>query len=215
MRDVYDFAKYFIKNGADFAQNTYDGNMKLQKLLVLADMAYMAQEYQQLFNDEIVVVGNGLVVEKVWLRYRNDYYGLKVDSEKFNPNFTEEEYETLNAVLGIYGFLSARELSKLIHSFKVWRMAYQNEMAENGHQTKLAVDFTAYPEDIAAVGRALKAYAETMRTPHKYELINGIKFCYDDIEMTDELIGKLERISKVCEDDAYSIGIDGGRLAIY
>lgn len=33
--------------------------------------------------------------------------------------------------------------------------------------------------------------------------------------MTDELIGKLERISKVCEDDAYSIGIDGGRLAIY
>lgn len=29
MRDVYDFAKYFIKNGADFAQNTYDGNMKL------------------------------------------------------------------------------------------------------------------------------------------------------------------------------------------
>ena len=105
MRDVYDFAKYFIKNGANFAQNTYDGNMKLQKLLVLADMAYMAQEYQQLFNDEIVVVGNGLVVEKVWLRYRNDYYGLKVDSEKFNPDFTEEEYETLNAVLGIYGFL--------------------------------------------------------------------------------------------------------------
>lgn len=63
--------------------------------------------------------------------------------------------------------------------------------------------------------RALKAHAETMRTPHKYELINGIKFCYNDIEMTDELIGKLERFSKVCEDDAYSIGIDGGRLVIY
>ena len=215
MRDVYDFAKYFIKNGADFAPNTYDGNMKLQKLLVLADMAYMAQEYQRLFNDEILVVGNGLVVEKVWLRYRNDYYSLKADSERFNPDFMEKEYEILKAVLEIYGSLSARELSKLIHSFKVWRMAFQNEMAENGPQTKLVVDFTAYPEDIAAVGRALKAHAETMRTPHKYELINGIKFCYNDIEMTDELIGKLERFSKVCEDDAYSIGIDGGRLVIY
>lgn len=215
MRDVYDFAKYFIKNGADSTPNTYDGNMKLQKLLVLADMAYMAQECQRLFNDEIFVVGNGLIVEKVWLRYRNDYYGLKADSERFNPDFMEKEYEILKAVLEIYGSLSARELSKLIHSFKVWRMAFQNEMAENGHQTKLVVDFTAYPEDIAAVGRALKAHAETMRTPHKYELINGIKFCYNDIEMTDELIGKLERFSKMCEDDAYSIGTDDGRLVIY
>lgn len=30
MRDVYDFAKFFIKSGADFTPNTYDGNMKLQ-----------------------------------------------------------------------------------------------------------------------------------------------------------------------------------------
>ena len=28
MRDVYDFAKFFIKNGADSSPNTYDGNMK-------------------------------------------------------------------------------------------------------------------------------------------------------------------------------------------
>lgn len=217
MRDVYDFAKYFIKNGADSTPNTYDGNMKLQKLLVLADMAYMAQGHQRLFNDDVLAFENGLVVEKVRLRYRNDYYGLKADSEKFNPDFTEEEYETLNAVLGIYGHLSARELSNLNHTFKVWRMAYQNGMSGNGYhnKSKSIVNFEAYPEDIAAVGRALKAYAETMRTPHKYELINGIKFYYDDIEMTDELIGKLERFSMVCEDDAYSIGIDDGRLVIY
>ena len=33
MRDVFDFAKFFIKNGADSMPNTYDGNMKLQKLV--------------------------------------------------------------------------------------------------------------------------------------------------------------------------------------
>ena len=43
MRDVYDFAKYFIKNGADSKPNTYDGNMKLQKLLVLSDLANIAE----------------------------------------------------------------------------------------------------------------------------------------------------------------------------
>ena len=42
MRDVYDFAKFFIKNGADSSPNTYDGNMKLQKLLVFAALATTA-----------------------------------------------------------------------------------------------------------------------------------------------------------------------------
>ena len=43
MRDVYDFARFFIKNGADSKPNTYDGNMKLQKLL-----ATMHEDYQSI-----------------------------------------------------------------------------------------------------------------------------------------------------------------------
>ena len=78
--------------------NTYDGNMKLQKLLVLADMAHLAQYGQPLFKDDVLALENGLVVEKVRLRYRNDYSGFKADSEKFDPDFSEEEYETLKAV---------------------------------------------------------------------------------------------------------------------
>lgn len=38
MRDVYDVAKYFIKNDADSFLNTYEGIMKLQSLLVFANM---------------------------------------------------------------------------------------------------------------------------------------------------------------------------------
>lgn len=38
MRDVYDVAKYFIKNDADSFLNTYEGDMKLQSLLVFANM---------------------------------------------------------------------------------------------------------------------------------------------------------------------------------
>ena len=78
--------------------NTYAGNMKLQKLLVLADMAHLAQYGQPLFKDDVLALENGLVVEKVRLRYRNDYSGFKADSEKFDPDFSEEEYETLKAV---------------------------------------------------------------------------------------------------------------------
>lgn len=38
MRDVYDVAKYFIKNDADSFPNTYEENMKLQSLLVFANI---------------------------------------------------------------------------------------------------------------------------------------------------------------------------------
>lgn len=217
MRDVYDFAKFFIKNGADSAPNTYDGNMKLQKMLVLAEMAHLAQYQELLFSDDILAFENGLVVEKVRLRYRNDYLGFKSDSEKFNPDFEEKEYETLNAVIGVYGHLSARELSNLNHQFKSWQQAYQNGISQNGYhdKKKSIVKFDTFPEDIEAVGRAIKAYKETRKTASRYEVVNGITFYYDDIVMTDELIEELEKFSKVCDEDAYSVCQDDGRLVIY
>lgn len=88
MRDVYDYAKYFIKNGADSTPNTYDGNMKLQKLLVLADLANIAEYGQVLFNDEVLAFKNGCVVEKIRLRYKNDYQGFKKDSDSFEPDLS-------------------------------------------------------------------------------------------------------------------------------
>lgn len=35
MSNAVDFAKFFLKRGADTNRNSYDGNMKLQKLLFL------------------------------------------------------------------------------------------------------------------------------------------------------------------------------------
>ena len=217
MRDVYDFAKFFIKNGADSMPNTYDGNMKLQKLLVLADMVHLSQNHTPLFEEDVLASENGLVVEKVRLRYRNDYSGFKSDSEKFDPDFNEEEYETLNAVIGVYGHLSAKELSDLSHSFKSWRQGYQNGMSENGYhdKKKSVVDFVAFPEDIEAVGKAVRAYKETQKTALRYEVVNGVTFYYDDITVNDEVLAELEKFSRVCEDDAYSICIDDGRLVIF
>ena len=217
MRDVYDYAKFLIKSGSVSTPNTYDGNMKLQKLLVLSYMAYSAEYGKQLFSDKILAFENGLVVEKVRLRYRNDYYGLKSDSDKFNPDFCEDEYETLEAVMGVYGHLSAKELSELNHKFKSWKDAYRNGTSESGYhdKEKSVVDFKMYPEDIEAVGRAIRAYKETRKSASKYEVINGVTFYYDDMVLTDKMISDLEKFSRVCEDNAYSICDDEGRLVIF
>lgn len=217
MRGVYDFAKFFIKNGVDSMPNTYDGNMKLQKMLVLADMAHLAQHNKLLFEDDVLAFQNGLVIEKVRLRYKNDYLGFRADSERFNPDFQDEEYETLNAVLDIYGHLTARELSNLNHEFNSWKTAYQNGIGENGYHNKekSVVDFSAFPEDIQAVGKAIRAYKETKKVSPKYEVINGITFYYDNMTMTEDLITQLEKFSEICDDDAYSVCYDDGRLVIY
>ncbi len=217
MRDVYDFAKFFIKNGVDSMPNTYDGNMKLQKMLVLADMAHLAQYNEPLFGDDVLAFKNGLVIEKVRLRYKSDYFGLRSDSERFNPDFKSEEYDTLNAVIDIYGHLTARELSNLNHEFNSWKTFYQNGIGENGYhdKEKSVVNFAAFPEDIQSVGKAIKAYKETEKISPKHEVINGIVFYYDNIEMTEELISELERFSEVCDDDTYSVCYDDGRLVIY
>ena len=91
MRDVYDLAKYFIKNDVDSMPNTFDGNMKLQKLLVLAELANIAEYGEHFFDEQILAFKNGCVIEKVRLRYKNDYFGLNRDCEAFHPDFSEAE----------------------------------------------------------------------------------------------------------------------------
>ena len=162
MRDVYDFAKYFIKKNADSMSNTYDGNMKLQKLLVFADFANVVQNGMPLFDDQVLAFENGCVVEKVRLRYKNDYAAFKKDSDAFEPDFTQSEYDVLNMILDIFGKSTARELSEINHLFKFWKTAFDKGTDQNGYHDKALsiVDMTSYEEDVAKMREIISAYRE-------------------------------------------------------
>ncbi len=217
MRDVYDYAKYFIKNGADSTPNTYDGNMKLQKLLVLADLANIAEYGQVLFNDEVLAFKNGCVVEKIRLRYKNDYQGFKKDSDSFEPDFTENEYEILGLVLAIFGSASARELSEINHTFNFWKQAYQRGTDANGFHNKFnsVVDMVNQTADVQKMKEILDAYKESAKEVTAKEIINGITYYYDGFELTDAIIEQLESFSLTADDDVYSMYMDDGKLVIY
>ena len=88
MKDVYDVAKYFIKNDADSFPNTYEGNMNLQSFLVFANMINFAK-YGELLFDDVLALKDDCVVEKVSLRY---------ESDKFEQDFSDREYTVLNMV---------------------------------------------------------------------------------------------------------------------
>lgn len=217
MRDVYDFAKFFIKNGADSRPNTYDGNMKLQKLLVLADLVSIAEYGEPLFNDQVLAFKNGCVVEKVRLRYKNDYETFKHDSELYQPDFSEREYEVLNLVMDIFGSASAKELSDINHTFDFWKLAFDNGTSSTGYHDKemSIVDMMSKKDDIEKMQEIIAAYRETANDITASETINGVTFYFDGFALTDDMIEQLESFSLSADDDTYSVYLDNGRLVIY
>lgn len=217
MRDVYDFAKFFIKNGADSRPNTYDGNMKLQKLLVLADLASIAEYGEPLFNDQVLAFKNGCVVEKVRLRYKNDYVAFRRDSEAYQPDFSEREYEVLKLVMEIFGCASAKELSDINHTFNFWKLAFDNGTSSTGYHNKemSVVDMMSQDSDVERMREIISAYRETVNDVTASEIINGVTFYYDGFALTDDMIDQLECFSLSAEDDTYSVYLDNGRLVIY
>ena len=217
MRDVFDFAKFFIKNGADSMPNTYDDNMKLQKLLVFADLVNIAEYGEPLFNDQVLAYKNGCVVEKVRLRYKNDYAALKRDSDLYQPDFSEREYEVLKLVMDIFGSASAKELSDINHTFDFWKTAFDNGTSCTGYHNKemSVVDMMSQNADVERMREIISAYRETASDTAKCEIINGVTFYYDGFALTDDMIDRLESFSLSAEDDTYSVYVDNGRLVIY
>ena len=217
MKDVYDFAKYLIKQGLDSKPNTYDGNMKLQKLLVMAYVISLALYNERLFDEKILAFKHGCVVEKVRLRYKNDYHGLKRDSDIFQPDFTEREYEVLDLSQHIFGDMSAMELSEMNHTFQFWQDAYHKGMNPGGYhdKEKSVVDFSEYANDMQTMREIVKAYKESAVTGNRVEMINGVKFFYEGIAMTDELADKLATFAETATDSAYSVYMDNGEMVVY
>ncbi len=217
MKDVYDFAKYFIKKGADSSPNTYDGNMKLQKLLTFADLISIAKYGKPLFSDPALAFKNGCVFEKVRQRYKNDYSGLKKDSDMYQPDFSEEEYDVLGLALSIFGNASAKELSEINHTFDFWRSAYENGICNSGYHCKelSTVNMLSQKEDIERMKDIISAYEESANNATEREVINGVTFYYDGFKLTDEIIDQLEAFSLNADDDCYTVYMDDGKLVIY
>ncbi|MDD2494687.1 MAG: DUF4065 domain-containing protein [Tissierellia bacterium] len=219
MRDVYEYAKYFIKNKLDTNPNTYDGNMKLQKLLFFANMISLATYDKLLFEEPICAFKNGCVIEKIRLRYKSDYNSFYNDSLSFNPDFNIEEYDVLSDTVGIFGELSAKELSEINHSYDFWNKSYKNSVKLNGYRCKedSIVDIDDMRTEIQKMKLILDAYHQNKIIDQNNEIVNGVKFYYDskEVEITDELLDELYDFSLSADEDSYTLYIDNGKLVIY
>lgn len=123
LKDVVEYARFFLNQEELSVSNTHDGNFKLQALLSFADMISLIRTGTRLFSEPVLAYDNGFAIESVMEKYGDDYQGFKMDSDQTHPDFSLEEQKILSDTLDIFGHLSARELSAIALAFPSWKKA--------------------------------------------------------------------------------------------
>lgn len=105
-------------------------NMKLQKLLFFAQGWSLAWRGEPLFDESIEAWELGPVVDAAYQVYK-DYRWHEIDAPRSgDPGaLSEEDRQTLAAVLDLYGAMSGRDLSELTHGNAAWAEAYARRHA--------------------------------------------------------------------------------------
>lgn len=225
MNKAINFAKWFIKNSKGFS-NSFEGNMKLNKLLYFSQLISLVKNNEPLFNDDLYAFKNGVVVESVRREYYYNYTQLKKDAELFEESFTKEEKEILEIGNDIFGHVDAKELSKLTHEHSCWNDYYNKSKNDNWYikeESKIPVEDIVmnYQEDLNLVKEILFAYYENKNSSNTNEIekfieINNVKYFYNpnEIKLDNNLRDVLANFP--AEDNAYSLYIDDNQgLVIY
>lgn len=209
-----DLAKYFMKNELDEPRNTYDGNMKLQKLVYFAQLIHLAKFGEPLFEEPIYAFKNGSVIENVRHAYKYKLDWLVSEANSFDNDFNEEINETLTLTKKIFGDLSAVELSDLNHQQFSWKSFYDrsiDELTNFHHKEESIIDIDSIIEhDLSKVQQLITAVELDDEEDMDFEVINGVTFYYDPFStiLNDEIIKELEEFALECDESVYSFYID-------
>jgi uncharacterized phage-associated protein len=190
-------AKWFLQEKLDSPRNTYDGNMKLQKLLYFSQLIHLAKYDEVLFTDPICAYKNGSVVENVRLAYKNDIDSLVRDA--FTASFEDlikTQIDAMELTKEIFGHLSAKELSELNHLHSAWKKALESsEKCGFYYKEHSIINLNDIKNnELEIIKEMIQAHCITQERVHKYEVVNGIKFFYnpDEIELTEDVLDMLE-----------------------
>jgi uncharacterized phage-associated protein len=209
-----DLAKWFVQKGFDEPRNTFDGNMKLQKLLYFSQLVHLAKHGETLFEEPIYAFKNGSVIENVRQVYYHNNDWFISESYRFDEEFDPQVMQTLDLTLEIFGELSARELSDLNHQQFTWKTAYERSidgLYNFHHKEESIIDIESIIEhDLEKVVDLISSYEVNVNEDNTFEVVNGVKFFYNPYQtiIDDNILKELESFALECEDSAYSFYID-------
>ncbi|MEK8128981.1 type II toxin-antitoxin system antitoxin SocA domain-containing protein [Paenibacillus filicis] len=201
-----DAAKWFLQNNLDVPRNTFDGNMKLQKMLYFSQLIHLAKNGEPLFGENILAFKNGSVVEEVRQAYQYQHYELLAAARQQSVDYTPEQLETFRIAENIYGQLSAKKLSEINHMHQSWISAFENSQEGrfyNKEKSIMPLEGLLVNE-VPMTKEMLNTYSNYTFSD-KYEVVNGIKFYYnpEEIALTADVMALLESFNG--PDSAYSV----------
>ena len=116
MASVFDVAAYILEQQGPMT------TWKLQKLVYYSRAWALVWDDDVLFSEEIEAWANGPVVRELYQAHRRKYRVSRVPKGKPDA-LTEDERETVDAVLEFYGDKSPQWLSDLTHMEDPWQSA--------------------------------------------------------------------------------------------
>lgn len=126
-----DVAKYFVylasrKVIGDNGEREGITNLKLQKVLYLAQAFYLSKFDRPLFSDQIGAWTYGPVIPSVYHQYK-DHGNSPIIEEEDKSKLSDEDKIILNGVWGSFGGYSASKLVDITHLHDPWREAFASK----------------------------------------------------------------------------------------
>ena len=213
-----DVAKWFVVNRLDTPRNTFEGNMKLQKLLYFSQLVHLAQFDEPLFSEKIIAFEHGSVVEEVRQSYyyQHDKFIEEAYSQKFD--FPPQVKKTLTIVQEIFGPLDGYELSEINHTHMSWKEAYDRSRIGSyawKEFGEISID-SLRRNEVGSIKKVIAAYESTKDELTDFIEVNGKKFFYDPTQtkLNENILKALESFNG--SEPAYTFYIDeSAGLVIY
>ncbi|KAB3522784.1 DUF4065 domain-containing protein [Corynebacterium zhongnanshanii] len=144
MACVNDVARYILEH-VDGRVST----MKFQKLVYYAQAWHLVWDEQPLFDSRIEAWANGPVVRELYVQHRGEFTARRDLFPGDSGRLTNDEKESIDAVLKAYGRLNGQQLSDLSHSERPWREAYEGLTVGQGRARE--IDLTVMQEFYTAM----------------------------------------------------------------
>lgn len=219
MRDVGDFARYFIGRGVCTAGGGEDGCLRLQRMLIFANLIHLARHDCPLFDEPLTQSGGRFAIEKLRRLYESHSYPLKIESGAPLPVFCQREYETMDDTIKLFGSLSEAELEKLDETFGFMTAGCVHTSQISGPDKPAAVGRPVLKREALRMSQILAALKKTEEECGYLKCIRlcGVNFFYDpkELEPDGALCCILEDFARSADDTAYIVYMDDGKLVIY
>lgn len=211
--------KWFVDNGMPL-NNSFDGNLVVNKMLVFAQLISIAKDNKTLFEENMYAFKHGIVVEDIRKEHRYKFSEFVKSVKCQEYYFDEKQLHTLKLTKKIFGDLDSFTLSDLTHQFKFWQEKYNYSYKDSRHHKELSIidieDLKdKYAEDIEKI-KLLISIEESNDNTEEFVVVNGVNFYYNpsEIELDIALLNQLKEFP--AEESAYSFYIDESQgLVIY